>query len=282
MVALTDRSTTSSAPRPRDQLDELFGIHTVDDLLRHYPRKYSDGMTVRGEGEELELDEGEHVTFVDVITDVVVKPMKRQPGKRQRTYAVVTLWEPADPKVTATFFNADYLVKQLPKGARVMLSGEVSYFRQVMQLTHPAFLVLDGSGQGKGSKSLAKIAEGPTGEEDLLAAFERDFFPIYAASAKVQSWDIYACVRQVLAVLDPVEDPLPESVRQQWNLCSEDEALRAIHLAERVEDRDRARDRLAFDEAVGLQWALVERRSRRAERHWVRLHRGATTGWPRR
>jgi ATP-dependent DNA helicase RecG len=27
-----------------------------------------------------------------------------------------------------------------------------------------------------------------------------------------------------------------------------------------VEDRDRARDRLAFDEAVGLQWALVERR----------------------
>ena len=141
-----------------------------------------------------------------------------------------------------------------------MLSGEVSYFRQVMQLTHPAFLVLDGPGQGKGSKSLAKIAEGADDEADLLAAFERDFFPIYPASAKVQSWDIYACVRQVLAVLDPVEDPLPESVRRQWNLCSEDEALRAIHLAERVEDRDRARDRLAFDEAVGLQWALVERR----------------------
>ena len=64
--------------------------------------------------------------------------------------------------MTATFFNADYLVKQLPKGARLMLSGEVSYFRQAMQLTHPAFLVLDGSGQGKGSKSMAKIAEGST------------------------------------------------------------------------------------------------------------------------
>ena len=38
----------------------------------------------------------------------------------------------------------------------------------------------------------------------MLAAFERDFFPIYPASAKVQSWDIYACVRQVLDVLDPV------------------------------------------------------------------------------
>ena len=154
--------------------------------------------------------------------------------------------------MTATFFNADYLVKQLPKGARVMLSGEVSYFRQVMQLTHPEFLVLDGSGQGKGSKSLAKIAEGAGDEAELLAAFERDYFPIYAASAKVQSWDIFACVRQVLAVLDPVEDPLPESFGA-WNLCSEDEALRAIHLAERVEDRDRP-GQAAFDEAVGLQW----------------------------
>jgi ATP-dependent DNA helicase RecG len=53
---------------------------------------------------------------------------------------------------------------------------------------------------------------------------------------------------------------LPDDVRRQWDLCSEDQALRAIHLAERVEDRERARARLAFDEAAGLQWALVERR----------------------
>ena len=259
MVALTDPLDRVIGAKSAKPLEEHFGMRTVDDLLRHYPRKYSDGMSVRGEGEELELDEGEHVTFVDTIADVVVKPMRRQPGKRQRYYAVVTL-ERKRPKVTATFFNAEYLVKQLPKGARVMLSGEVSYFRQALQLTHPAFLVLDGPGQGKGSKALAKIAEGAADETELLAAFERDFFPIYAANAKVQSWDIYACVRQVLSMLDPVEDPLPEGVLRQWDLCSEDEALRAIHLAEREEQRERARQRLAFDEAVGLEWALVARR----------------------
>ncbi|HET9564973.1 MAG TPA: ATP-dependent DNA helicase RecG, partial [Mycobacterium sp.] len=80
------------------------------------------------------------------------------------------------------------------------------------------------------------------------------------ASAKVQSWDIYACVRQVLDMLDPVDEPLPKSFVQQENLISEDEALRAIHLAESEAEREHARIRLTYDEALGLQWALVARR----------------------
>ena len=77
-----------------------------------------------------------------------------------------------------------------------------------MQLTHPAFLVLESpTGKEIGTKSLTTIAatSGASGD-DLLAEFERDFFPIYPANAKVQSWDIYACVRQVLDVLDPVAE----------------------------------------------------------------------------
>src|SRR6202041_3070344 len=52
----------------------------------------------------------------------------------------------------------------------------------------------------------------------------------------------------------------PETLCAKHSLVSEDEALRAIHLAESDADRRRARERLAFDEAVGLQWALVSRR----------------------
>ena len=122
-----------------------------------------------------------------------------------------------------------------------MLSGEVGYFKGTLQLTHPAFLVLHASGKTTGTKSLKTIAaaSGATGEE-LLSAFERDFFPIYPANKKVQSWDIYACVRQVLDVLDPIDEPLPKSILQQRNLITEDEALRAIHLAENTAERERA------------------------------------------
>lgn len=255
MATLHDRLDFVLGKKAADPLAEYFGFHTVNDLLRHYPRKYSDEMTTVNEGEELE--EGVHVTFVDKITNAELRYTNRQP---RREYLVVTLGN-RRPKVTATFFNVKYLKKQLVEGAKVMLSGEVGYFKGTMQLTHPAFLVLREGGGVRGSKSLKAIAEasGATGD-DLLAAFERDFFPIYPANKKVQTWEIYACVRQVLDVLDPIPEPLPESFLQQHNLITEDQALRAIHTAEKSADRDAAVARLTYDEAIGLQWALVGRR----------------------
>lgn len=254
MATLADRLDYVIGAKAAKPLEEHFGIRTVNDLLRHFPRTYNEGTTVLGEDSD-PPEEGEHITFVDTITKAEPRWTNRKP---KREYLVITLGH-RRPKVTATFFNARYIKKGLTEGIRVMLSGEVGYFRGTMQLTHPAFLILNS---GKGSRSLAKIAEASQAEsgEILLSAFERDFFPIYPASAKVQSWDIYACVRQVLDVLDPVPEPVPESFVRQADLISEDEALRAIHLAETASERARAVERLTYDEALGLQWALAARR----------------------
>ncbi|WP_313674514.1 ATP-dependent DNA helicase RecG, partial [Mycolicibacterium sp.] len=259
MVALGDRLDAVLGTKAAGRLAEVFDMQTVDDLLRHYPRKYSQGMTVRGEDDD-PPEEGEHITFVGEIEKADVRWTNRQP---RREYLVITLRN-RRPKVTATFFNAKYLKKQLVEGTRLMLSGEVRYYKGTMQLTHPDHLVLNSpSGRLGGTKSLKTIAEtgrDGAGEFDM-SVFERDFFPIYAASAKLQSWDIYACVRQVLDVLDPIPEPLPEKFVRQWDLVSEDAALRDIHTAEKEADRERARQRLTVDEAVGLQWALVQRRN---------------------
>ncbi|WP_375485501.1 ATP-dependent DNA helicase RecG [uncultured Mycobacterium sp.] len=259
MVALTDRLDCILGAKSADPLDEVFGIRTVDDLLRHYPRSYVQGTAVRGVGDE-RPPAGEHITLVDTITAAVSRQMPKRPKEK---YLVITIGSGRN-KVTATFFHVKtWFEKQLSEGTRIMLSGEVGYFRGTMQLTHPDFLVLDSpDGKDHGSKSLRMIAGASkkVSGEVLQSEFEQAFYPIYPASTKVQSWDIYACVRQVLAVLDPVPDPLPETVAAEHGLISEDRALRAIHLAESETDRQHARDRLTFDEAVGLQWALVTRR----------------------
>lgn len=258
MVCLTDRLDAILGDKASRALDDVFGIRTVDDLLRHYPRKYSHGMSVRGEDDD-PPEEGEHITFVGEIEKAEVRWTNRTP---RREYLVVTLSQ-RRPKVTATFFNSKYIKKDLVVGAKLMLSGEVGYYRGTMQLTHPDFLVLNSPKRRTvGTKSLKTIAETGKGDdgEFSMSVFERDFFPIYPASSKLQSWDIYACVRQVLDVLDPVPEPFPETFVRQHNLMSEDAALRAIHLAENEMERQRARQRLTFDEAAGMQWALAKRR----------------------
>jgi ATP-dependent DNA helicase RecG len=254
VVALHDRLDGVLGAKAAGPLEEQFGIRTVNDLLRHFPRKYNTGTTVLGEDSELP-EEGEHVTFVDTITKADLRWTNRTP---KREYLVITLGR-RTPKVTATFFNVKYLKKGLKEGVRLMVSGEVGYFKGTMQLTHPEFLLLDS---GKGSRSLARIAEtSRTADGGLeMSGFERDYFPIYPASRKLQSWDIYACVQQVLNVLDPIAEMLPESFLREHDLVTEDRALRDIHLAEAAADRDRARQRLTYDEALGLQWALAERR----------------------
>jgi ATP-dependent DNA helicase RecG len=258
VVSLSDRLDYVVGAKAAESLDEVFGIQTVDDLLRHYPRSYSEG-AARWDADDERPDEGQHITLVDTITDTHSFPMKKNPRRKCLRITVGS----GRSKVTATFFNADYLSKDLTKDTRVMLSGEVGYFKNVMQLTHPDFLILDSPvGRNRGSKSLKTIADASqaVSGEVLMSAFERRFFPIYPASTKLQSWDIYACVRQVLEVLDPVADPLPEELVAAHDLMPEDQALRAIHLAEDEAERRRARERLTFDEAVGLQWALVSRR----------------------
>lgn len=258
MVSLGDRLDFVVGAKAAEPLDEVFGIRTVDALLRHYPRSYTEGASRWGSEDE-RPETGEHITIIDTIAETETFPMKKTPKKVCHR---ITLGS-GRSKVTATFFNANYLKKDLTKGTKVMLSGEVGFFRNVMQLTHPAFLIVDSpDGRTRGTRSLKNIANasGATSGEELLDAYERHFFPIYPASTKLQSWDIFSCVRQVLDVLDPVPDPLPEELRAKFGLISEDQALRDIHLAESEPRRQRARERLTFDEAVGLQWALVARR----------------------
>lgn len=253
MASLTDRLDFVVGAKAAEQLEELFGIRTVNDLLRHYPRSYTEGASRWGADDE-RPPAGEHITIIDTITETKTWPMKKTPKKVCHR---ITLGAGRN-KVTATFFNANYLKKGLTEGTKVMLSGEVGFFKNVMQLTHPAFLILDSpDGRNKGTRSLKNIANasGASGEE-VLDAYERHFFPIYPASTKMQSWDIFSCVRLVLDVLDP----LPEPLRAKFDLVCEDQALRDIHLAESEARRQRARERLTFDEAVGLQWALVARR----------------------
>ena len=84
MVSLSDRLDYVVGAKAADLLDEVFGIRTVDDLLRHYPRSYTEGATRwDADGSVHERPEaGEHITIVDTIAETKSFPMKKDPKKK--------------------------------------------------------------------------------------------------------------------------------------------------------------------------------------------------------
>src|SRR5579863_3439856 len=78
-------------------LENALGMHTVGDLLRHYPRRYY----TRGELTDLSsLREGDHVTVLARIAHVSLHPMPHG-GPNQRAEVIIT---DDRAKLVLTFF----------------------------------------------------------------------------------------------------------------------------------------------------------------------------------
>ncbi|MFI1237242.1 ATP-dependent DNA helicase RecG [Nocardia salmonicida] len=263
MATLSDRLDHVLGVKAADRLTEAFDMTTVEDLLRHYPVRYAtQGQPLTEE----EPEEGAHITVIGRISKTELRPMKNRRGSLLK----VQLDTGAQRPLEATFFNGDkvrYLVKE---GVRAMMSGTVHWWRpDRWNLSHPDYLILPDKPEAgveeltsvRGSGALRGLAQSAKGAGGVDASFfEREFVPVYPATAKVQSWDLLACIRQVLDQLDPIEDPLPADLREERQLLPLSEALRLIHLPEHKLDIEKARDRLRFDEALALQLVLAERR----------------------
>ncbi|MEC3915104.1 ATP-dependent DNA helicase RecG [Nocardia sp. CDC160] len=263
MATLADRLDHVLGVKAAESLQESFDMQTVEDLLRHYPLRYAtQGQPLTEE----EPEEGAHLTVIGRITKTDLRPMKNRRGSLLK----VSLDAGGAKPVDITFFNGDKVRHLVKEGARAMMSGTVHYWRDKQwNLSHPDYLILPEKGEGSvenltsvhgggALRGLAQSAKGPGGID--MSFFEREFIPVYPSTAKVQSWTILRCVRQVLDQLDPLEEPLPEALCAEHSLLPVSDALRLIHLPERKADIEAARGRLRFDEAMALQLVLAERR----------------------
>ena len=124
----------------------------------------------------------------------------------------------------------------------------MSSFRGRLQLVHPEYELLPGAPPN------ADLTP------ELAAEFAAELIPVYPASAKASSWLVARSVKTVLDPLDAGEDPLPADLRERYGLYGRAEAIRAIHRPLDWADRNRAVERLKWDEAFMLQAALAQRR----------------------
>lgn len=214
-------------------------LHTVADLLHHYPRRH----VTRGELTDLSaLTLDEHVTITAQVRKISRRPMRNKRGSI--TEIVVG---DGRQSVLLTFFNQPWRERELEVGRWGLFAGKVGAFKGNRQLLHPDFRLLP--------------ADGAVAGEQELDEFAGELVAVYPATKDVASWVISRSVRLVLDTLEPPIDSVPDDILRRRVMPELSQALRSMHRPTSLADRDAARTRLAFDEALAVQLVLARRRA---------------------
>jgi ATP-dependent DNA helicase RecG len=235
-VTLSSRLDGVVGGRTAKALEKAFGLRTVGELLRHYPRR----MAERGELTDLAaLVVDEDVTVLARVSKVGLL------GHGRTVRVVITVGDGRD-ELDLVFFGPrqKWRADRTPIGSLGMFSGRVGLFRRRRQLVHPDFRLL-------ADDDLA------TQEADLFA---RKLIPVYPATKDIRPWAIAGAVRTALDVLEPLPDPVPPEIRARRGLIDFDHAVRAVHEPDDMPAWWSARQRLKWDEAFAVQLALAQRR----------------------
>ena len=232
---LGTRLTGALGARTATPLAAALDLHTVGDLLHHYPRRY----TERGRLTSFdELVVGEHATVFAEVQKVSGRRLRPNLYKTD-----VTVRDGARGEMTMAIFNKIWAEKELRVGRRAFFAGKVELFNRTVQLANPQWQLVDDE-QG-----------------EVADAFAGALIPIYPATAKVSTFVLQRSVALVLDGVDLGADPLPPGLRDREGLPGLAEALQGIHRPRGWPDVTRARRRLKWDEALVLQVVLAQRRA---------------------
>ena len=237
MTTLESKLVDVVGDRTAKVLASTMGARSVDDLLRHYPRRY----VVRGELTDIStLKEDDEVTILAQIHSANTRTLQ---GRKGTILEVVVTDGTA--KLSLTFFNQPWREREMRVGRQGLFAGKVGVFKGKRQLAHPDYeLIPEGSDV-----------------DSAVDDFAGKYLPVYPATSKLPSWKIAQCIELAIGALDELPDFLPEQIRIKHRYPTLKEALVTLHQPQDIDEAEMARERLTFDEAFLLQLLLVVRRA---------------------
>ena len=203
------------------------GISTLGDMLYHFPRRYEDYSQLTTISSLLY---GRPVTISGTVQSVTNRPVKG--GKRTITEAIIN---DGTGGLRVTWFNQPWMARNLHVDDEVVLAGQVEQFQGRLTLNNPEWELLD--------------------KEQLHT---NRIVPVYPLAADLgQRW-LRGLMKRVVSHWAPrLPDPLPQSLIQDAGVAPLAEALLQAHFPESMEKLRAARHRLAFEELLLMQLAVL-------------------------
>ncbi|HEX3099591.1 MAG TPA: ATP-dependent DNA helicase RecG [Patescibacteria group bacterium] len=211
-------------------------ISTVADLLYNFPTRYMDYRKKVNIGQAIE---GDVVTIVGRV-----KNIKSNFGFRGRvSYAEATL-EDGTGTIKAIWFNQTWIAKQIKVGDELILSGQVGRYK-TLQLSNPAYELLN------------KIDDEDTEAGVSGGLHTGRLVPIYKRSDLVPLRTLRKLVKESLPAAAELEDYIPKPIAKKAKLVPLPEAITHLHFPETDEQIDAARFRIAVDDILPQQLAVL-------------------------
>ncbi|MEK6326060.1 MAG: ATP-dependent DNA helicase RecG [Actinomycetota bacterium] len=238
-----------AGPRLAAAAAEL-GIGTLGELLLHVPRSYRDLAAPRPLSE---LKIGEQATV-----EVEVRSARLRPTRRRGLVIVEATVADESGPAKAVWFNQAWLAERLQSGTRLLAYGKLdrSGFRVEAHEFLPA---RDGTTQ---------VAPGgaPPGLHTM------GIVPVHPASERLRAQRLREWAWQARPLARNALEPLPAELRARRRLAGAGDSLAVAHFPDSLDEAERARDRLAFEELFLHQAALAaRRRGRQASRPGIAL-----------
>ena len=192
-------------------------IFTLEDLICHFPRYYED-RTRLVPIEKLEPD-------VPACFKAMVMNTPRTSHIRKGLDITKVQVADYSARLTLTFFNQKFTAEQLQYGKEYIFYGAVSGDFIGYNMTSPVFEALDSA-----------------------PLVTRRVIPVYPLTAGLSNKSVLNAVRQALAICDPPEEIIPESVRNTYGILPAERAYYAIHEPNSMAEAEAAKKRLIFEE----------------------------------
>ena len=222
----------SVGPKTKEILSKELGIHSYGDLLEYYPYKYVDRSKIFHIS-ELTSD----MPFVQ-LKGKILSYEEVDIGKRNKMlvahfsdgYGVVDLvW----------FRSAQYIIKSYKVGTEYIVFGKPSAYNGRFQFAHPDI-----------------------DDASKLQISEMGMQPFYGLTENMKkrgytSRSIERITRNLVSILPPLPETLPDFIVNRLHLVSRDAALRMIHYPHSHQEMQKAQVRLKFEELFYVQLNIL-------------------------
>ena len=208
------------------------GVHTVEDLLYLFPRRYED-RTCLTPIKQLKIGE-----FQTVAGTVIVGGGHKTWFTKKHVFEIVVGDDSG--RIFCVWFNQPYLDRYFQVGQEVVLYGKVDFFKKRLQLTSPEYELIAPEDR---SLNMGRIV------------------PVYPLTKGITQRYLRKLTDACLNThATQMRDVVPESVRKRQGLGLLSQSIKQIHFPSSDKEQQKASDRVAFEEFFLFQIAVILRR----------------------